>query len=137
MTDATTRTLYILPCKCGNDAKVAPGQSGFAVVCRYCDTPLKVNSLRQLRRLPSIEQEIPTPDFRLQFRLAHLLLLFVPCAITSLLIEQIGLGPVIICISVMIGYLVAVYLTGLLVHNAGRILGQFWDSLEIRRDNHR
>lgn len=137
MPDAATRKFYILTCRCGHDFEVAPGQSGSTLNCPHCDTLHEIKCLRELEKFPSIERKIPTSHFRLQFRLLHLLILFVPCAITSLLIEQIGPEPVIICFSLVFEYLAAVLLAGLVAHNTGRILGYFWDRLQIRSSHHR
>ena len=131
MSKATgTRKLFLHTCGCGVSFEVAPGKAGYRVQCPDCQETHEIVSYRKLNsQFKSVERTIQSGGF-FQFRMLHLFLAFIPCALASLIADIVGVPPVLAFFGGLLVCFSIVFLMALVIHNTGFVAGRLWQHFE-------
>ena len=106
--------VYRLQCQCEKTLEITAGQAGTTIACGDCLTLHQIGSVRLLKELPRIRREDHGTPF--QFRLKHMILIYIPFAILLRLTMLIGAAPILPVVFAIALYCGFVVLTSAIFH---------------------
>lgn len=124
-----TQTLFLYPCKCGLEFKVPKGKAGHVAKCPHCQGNQRICSLRELKRLRTLEKP-PREVSQFRYGIRAILLVTVLCAVVFGAAHRVGVEAMIVLVGLPFLYFALVLLVTLIIHNSSRIAAWFWDVVE-------